>query len=60
VYKGSTSQIAQVGKPQSHLGGRGKQSQEGEWREGPGWERGQGGEEGNMIRYWVKGTGLKP
>ena len=33
------------------MGGRG--------REGPGWERGQGGEEGNMIRYWVGGTGLK-
>ena len=24
-----------------------------EGREGPEWERGQGGERGNMIRYWV-------
>jgi len=28
-------------------------------KEGPRWERGQGGEEGNMIKYWVGGTGLK-
>jgi hypothetical protein len=46
--------------PQSHLGGRRKQSQEGEGRKEPGWERGQGGEEGKMIRYWVRGTGLRP
>jgi hypothetical protein len=31
-----------------------------EGREGTGWERGQGGEEGKMIRYWVRGTGLRP
>jgi hypothetical protein len=23
--------------------------------EGPGWEREQGGKEGNMIRYWGRG-----
>jgi hypothetical protein len=28
-------------------------------RQGPGWKRGQGREEGNMIRY-LRGRGLKP
>ena len=38
--------------PQSHLGGRRKQSQKGEGRKGPEWEKGQVEEEGNVIRYW--------
>jgi len=41
------------------MGSRRKQLQEGGQREGPGWERGQGGEDGNMIRYWVGETGLR-
>jgi hypothetical protein len=28
---------------------------EGRWKEGPGWERGEGGEKRNMIRYWGEG-----
>jgi hypothetical protein len=35
------------------------QSQEWVGMEEPGSERGQGFEEGNLIRYWVGGTGLK-
>ena len=45
-----TSQRAQVRIPQSHLRRRRKQSQV-RGKEGPRWERGQGGEKGNMIRY---------
>jgi hypothetical protein len=45
-----TSRRALLRTPQSHLEGRRKQSQWGR-REEPGWERGQGGEEGNMTRY---------
>jgi hypothetical protein len=46
---------AQVRMRQSHLRGIRKQSQEwgrGWGRKGPGWERGEGREEGNTIRYW--------
>jgi hypothetical protein len=28
--------------------------------EGPRWERGQGGKEGNIIGYWVRRMELKP
>jgi hypothetical protein len=28
------------------------------WKEGPGWERGQEGEEGKVIRYGAGGIGL--
>jgi hypothetical protein len=48
-----------VRTPQSHLGGRRKQSQDG-GREGPGWESGEGGEEENMIKYWVGGKDWSP
>ena len=41
------------------LGREKKHSQGGGWKGGPWWERGKRGEEGNMIRYWVGGTGLK-
>jgi hypothetical protein len=41
--------------PQSYLGGRRKQSQEGGKEKVLGWERGQGREEGNTIRYWGPG-----
>lgn len=40
-------------------GERGKQSQEGKGGFWVGWESRQGGEEGNMTKYWVGGTGLK-
>ena len=34
------------------LGMKRKAVMRGRGREGPGWERGQGRQEGNMIRYW--------
>ena len=40
--------------PQSHLGGKKNSHRMGEGREGPGWERGQRGEERHMIRYWER------
>jgi hypothetical protein len=48
----NSSQKAQVMMPQSHFGGRRKQSWGGRQREGPECERGQEGEKGNMIKYW--------
>jgi hypothetical protein len=36
--------------PKSYLGG-GRKQREDSGREEPGWERGQKGEKGNMIRY---------
>ena len=46
--KMSTNLRAQVKTPQSHLGERLRQLQEGE---GPTWKSGQGEKEGNMNRY---------
>ena len=55
-----TSHKAQVRTPQSHLGGKRKQSQERGGREGPGREWGLGGERGDMIRYlgWGEALGV--
>ena len=36
--------------------GKDKKEITGEGREGPGLEREQGGEDGDMIRYWVEGN----
>jgi hypothetical protein len=57
--KSLTSQRTQVQMPQSHLGGRRKQSRESGGREGPRFKRGQGREDRNMITCWVGGTGVK-
>ena len=47
--------------PVSSLLGREKKAvTEGRGRESPWWEREQGGENGNMIRYWGRETGVKP
>jgi hypothetical protein len=46
-----------VKKPQTQLRHRKKQSQEVGWREGPVWERGQGGEHDQVLNegnsYWM-------
>ena len=44
----------------SILLGRKKKAAIGVDREGSGREMSQGGAEGDIIRYWVLGTGLKP
>jgi hypothetical protein len=45
--------------PQFHPGGE-ESNHKTEGREGPEWERGQGGEEGNLIWHWVGGKDGSP
>jgi hypothetical protein len=54
-----TSQRAQVRMPHSHLGGRRKQSQDGEEREGPGKESRQRSASGGHNLVFHEGKGLK-
>ena len=65
ILRIQSTELKKVNKPKGPsedasipLGREKKHSQEG-WKGGPGWERGKRGEEGNMIKYWVGGTGLK-